>query len=81
MIYTVENTEHRNVKVFDRRGTPMHGVTYLDTYTGEIEMYLMSEGKLVMNSLSDDASQYLAEPVKIKTVIRGTYVEINGERK
>lgn len=81
MKFNVQNTENKNIKIYDNMGREIKFVSAYDTETCEITFmptFVRGEGKFgAYTEITDDGN---IETKKITTIWKGTYAEINGVR-
>lgn len=79
MIYTVENTIGKKIKVYDNMGREIKYVTYYDTDTFEIEFmpsFLTSDGKVsTYSEIGEDGEPTVK---RVRTVWFGSYARIEA---
>lgn len=83
MILTPENTEGKQVFVYDCRGSVIPGVLRFDTETCEIEMLVwlgQREGDRVRPLLFAKDAGGSPQPVSAKIKIPGAFAVVDGQR-
>jgi hypothetical protein len=77
MIFTAENTKGKNVRILDNMGRLIPKPSYFDTETCEIEFFVTDEEGRVLSEITEDGS---GQAKKVKTIWRGAYAELDGNK-